>query len=233
MGQSPGPMGSSGGPGGGRALGNPLPMGFSVNEQVPFADTPLGRADLVGDNNNFDYPERRGGLLNQDVLMGSPGGLASSVHHWTGGFYGKGGSNTDKFPGQNSNPYPSGEFGNMYSPDANVQLNDSFEVLPYTKLDDTNDPNNTVLKNQSVGIDWHGKQVSIFWAAGFAVILVMIYFVLSLWSTLGMRYLDTYLGQDGRVTIQTLLFASLAGTLFLIFFCWLLGISFLSILSGQ
>jgi hypothetical protein len=210
----------------GNPLGNPLPMSFSVNEQPPFVD-----------NNNFDYPERRGGFLNRDVLMGSPGGVASSVHHWTGGFYGKGGSNTDKFPGDNSNPYPSGEFGNVYSADANTQLNDSFEVLPYKKVDlSSEDPNNFVLEEKqekAVKINWHGKQVSIFWAAGLAIMLILIYFVLSLWTTLGMRYLDQYLGQDGKVTAQTLLFASLAGTLFLVFFCWLLGVSFLSILSGQ
>ncbi len=222
-----------------KKLGSPLPGPFYSNEQGEWVD-----------NNNFDYPPVTGGQLGQDILRASPGGLDTRVHHWTGGFYGKGGSNTDKFMGPKSNPYPSGEFGNLYSSTADPQLNDSFEILPFapSQEDPAPEPQKTIYDPNSADpsghepknpfglvpnqISWHGKQVSVLWAAGFACMLILIYFVLNLWTTLGMKYLNQTIGEGGIVTTKTLLFVSLAGTLFLIFFCWMLGVSFLSILGG-
>jgi hypothetical protein len=181
--------------------------------------------------------------MNQDVLLASPGGMASTTHHWTGGFYGKGGSNTDKFTGQNNNPYPSGEFGNMYSDRVPPDLNDSFEVLPFTKLDDPVEGSIPPEYSDEEGskkapaprplpkVSFHGKQVSLVWAVGLTVALILIYFVLSLWTTLGMRSMNQIFGNGGPLTMKTLLFVSIAGTFFMIFFTWILGVSFISILQ--
>lgn len=50
----------------------------------------------------------------KENMISSPGGTASTFHHWTKGFYGKGGSSTDKFG--NSDPYyVEGIYGDLYN----------------------------------------------------------------------------------------------------------------------
>ncbi len=51
--------------------------------------------------------------LPDDIIVGSPGGVSSTHHHPTGGFYGQGGSRSDVFARQ-GNPYEAGEYGNLY-----------------------------------------------------------------------------------------------------------------------
>jgi hypothetical protein len=56
----------------------------------------------------------RDSRLSDDKVVGSPGGTASTYHHWTKGFYGMGGSSSDKFGGD-SPRYLYGEYGNLYN----------------------------------------------------------------------------------------------------------------------
>jgi hypothetical protein len=58
--------------------------------------------------NNFGGRMKYEGLefdqnVPKELEITSPGGVASTTHHWTKGFYGQGGSSTDKFG--NSDPY--------------------------------------------------------------------------------------------------------------------------------
>lgn len=46
-------------------------------------------------------------------IVSSPGGVSSTQHHWTKGFYGSGGSSGDIYAGSGQ-PYLYGNFGNMY-----------------------------------------------------------------------------------------------------------------------
>lgn len=66
----------------------------------------------------YGVPEYRGIEYNEDipdhVVIGSPGGYSSTHHHWTGGFYGRGGSSGDIYTGQ-GREYISGIHGNAYS----------------------------------------------------------------------------------------------------------------------
>ena len=47
-------------------------------------------------------------------VIGSPGGVAGPIHHYTKGFYGKGGSSSDIYAGDGYR-YISGEYGNLYT----------------------------------------------------------------------------------------------------------------------
>lgn len=212
-----------------RTLGLPIPTTFYEKQQPRYFD-----------NNQYDYPPQSGGEFGRDILLGSPGGLASTAHHWTGGFYGKGGSSTDKFIGKHSDPFPSGEFGPLYSEKENEQLNDAFEILPYKDLQlseessgDCKDGTCSLKKSikETTQISYGGKTVSFWWAVGFALLLMSIYFVLNLWTTTGMLYLKDYVGKGKDFGPKSMLFLSAAGTMFLILLSWLLGTSFLSILE--
>lgn len=206
-----------------RKLGLPIPVTFSEKQQ-----------EYV-DDNQFDFPPQMGGEFGRDILLASPGGLASTAHHWTGGFYGKGGSSSDKFIGRKNDPYLSGEYGNLYSSHDNKDLQDSFEILPYAKLDLPNDDNNEEHGHhqkspvKKIVYNDHGKKknVSFWWATCFVFLLIAIYFVLNLWVNTGMGFLKK-LNPNSEYRTTTLLFLSIAGTIFLILLCWLLGVSFLS-----
>jgi hypothetical protein len=50
----------------------------------------------------------------KDMMVSSPGGVASNVHNWTKGFYGEGGSSTDKF-GNSDKYYLRGALGSLYN----------------------------------------------------------------------------------------------------------------------
>lgn len=67
----------------------------------------------------FDYE-----VPNNKVIT-SPGGVSSTQHHWTKGFYGRGGSSGDIYAGQGIQ-YISGVQGNLYQ-----QGNDSIHELDY------------------------------------------------------------------------------------------------------
>jgi len=197
-------------------MGKPIPTSFAATQEPSYVD-----------DNQFDYPPVTGGEFGRDILMGSPGGLASSAHHWTGGFYGKGGSSSDKFIGKKSNLYPSGEFGNLYSEKADEQLDDSFELLPYENIKMTEDdkPPAVILKAKK-------EKPTFFWALGFSILLVAIYIILSLWGSVGMVYIKKYFAGGKDLTTSGMLTVSLAGTVFLVLFSWLLGVSFLSVFTG-
>lgn len=217
-----------------RKLGLPIPGSFYEKQQEPYVD-----------NNNFDYPPVTGGEFGRDILLASPGGLASTAHHWTGGFYGKGGSSTDKFIGKNSNPYLSGEYGNLYSTKEFEDLDDTFEILPYKKAiefdnDDSLTGENDFSKKaksknkKGFGADKtksSGRAVTLLWAVGFAFLLVAIYFVLSLWNTTGILYLKETFNSGMDFSPKTYLFMSVFGTVFLVLMCWILGVSFVAVLQ--
>ena len=72
----------------------------SYNEQV----TGIPRYDGI----EYDYEVSGGNVVS------SPGGVSSTQHHWTKGFYGSGGVTPDIYGGQ-GNRYPYGPLGNIYT----------------------------------------------------------------------------------------------------------------------
>jgi hypothetical protein len=71
-----------------------------------YAGSLYGRTTYQGIEYDPEVPD--------NVVMTSPGGLDSTHHHYSKGFYGYGGSGTDKYAGQGYR-YPAAEFGNLYS----------------------------------------------------------------------------------------------------------------------
>lgn len=71
-------------------------------------------------------PEQSGLQYDRDVpddmVIGSPGGVSSTFHHYTHGFYGKGGSSNDIYGGDQPS-YISGEYGNLYQLGDNAAIN--------------------------------------------------------------------------------------------------------------
>lgn len=49
-----------------------------------------------------------------DMVVGSPGGLSTTYHHYTHGFYGRGNTSSDVYAGE-GNQYISGVYGNLYN----------------------------------------------------------------------------------------------------------------------
>ena len=86
-----------------RSLSNfhdPPSGGPSYNDQV----TGIPRYDGI----EYDYEVSGGNVVS------SPGGVSSTQHHWTKGFYGSGGVTSDIYGGQ-GNRYPYGPLGNIYN----------------------------------------------------------------------------------------------------------------------
>lgn len=195
-----------------RRMGEPIPLSFSA---------PSTRDD----RNDFPAPPQNGGKFGTDILMGSPGGLASNLQHWTGGFYGKGGSSSDKFIGKNSNPYLQGEYGNLYT----QENDDTFELLPYEKVPMQELPD-VQEGYQPVNLQ---SPPSFRKVILFAAVSVAVYFILTLWAELGMVTLEKYLGGGAPLGVAKLGWCALGGTGILIFAVWLFGLSFVNILQNS
>jgi len=73
----------------------------------------LGRYDgsLYGeiDNRGMEYSTQ----VPDNMVIGSPGGVSSTHHHYTRGFYGQGGSSSDHYAGQGER-YNHGVYGGVY-----------------------------------------------------------------------------------------------------------------------
>ncbi|MDB4769348.1 hypothetical protein OAG24_00135 [bacterium] len=67
---------------------------------------------------NEKPPEYKGVEYDYEVpdstVIGSPGGVDSTRHHYTKGFYGRGNTSSDIYAGQQER-YISGEYGNLYN----------------------------------------------------------------------------------------------------------------------
>jgi len=74
-----------------------------------------------------------------NTVVASPGGVSSTQHHYTKGFYGDGGSSWDFYAGQNLR-YPYGEFGGMYMMGQNAPHDMGYYTRP---------PDPTYIQNQS------------------------------------------------------------------------------------
>jgi hypothetical protein len=79
-----------------------------------------------------------------NMVMSSPGGLASTYHHPTKGFYGDGsGSRWDFYAGEGLN-YPYAEFGNLYQQGQSAAQHMGYYVPPpdtmYTQNESTSPP---------------------------------------------------------------------------------------------
>jgi len=74
----------------------------------------LGSNDKTIDNSFYEYGDPEfDNEVDDGMIMASPGGISSHHHHYTKGFYGQGGSSTDKF-GHQGDRYPHGIYGNLY-----------------------------------------------------------------------------------------------------------------------
>lgn len=65
-----------------------------------------GHPSYFGIEYDYEVPD--------DSVVASPGGVSSTQHHYTKGFYGLGSSEGDLYAGE-GNIYESGEYGNIYS----------------------------------------------------------------------------------------------------------------------
>jgi len=72
-----------------------------------------GHQNLDGYNGTLYGGMEYSSQVPDHLVIGSPGGVSSTHHHYTGGFYGKGGSSSDNYAGQGYR-YPHAEYGNVY-----------------------------------------------------------------------------------------------------------------------
>jgi len=165
------------------------------------------------------------------LIVGSPGGVSSTHHHYTGGFYGRGGNSLDIYAGQGYR-YPSAEFGSLYevghsapqqqgyyqdAPDNEYWQNDShmtagetedFELIEPADIDE---PGNTSTQGGHVA-----KWVAIF------LLALLAFMAFDFWSKTSKGLLQEHLFKGEMKWYQYAIFA-VAITLVFALFLWLLG----------
>jgi hypothetical protein len=194
-------------------LGGVAPLAFSRQDNVEKSYV---------DDDEFSYPAQNGGEFGKDILMGSPGGLASNLQHWTGGFYGKGGSSSDKFIGKKSPPYISSEYGNIYSDETNPELNDTFEYLPFKKMPET----------ENVGASCSAsKPLAIRQLVLLAVVLTAFFLVLTLWQDAFIMAVEHYFNEGEPLSMKDMFVYAACGTVALIVVSWVFGLNLPSIVG--
>ena len=192
--------------------------------------------------------DRYGGIefdpqIPANVVMGSPGGVASSVHDWTGGFYGKGGSSWDNYAGQGYR-YPYAEHANlyqygqsapnelgiytqppdpMYTQNMGEHVRDNFEYIP---VEPEMDPKNKFLKPRNkkleplhdikmtpVPEEKDSKNASPFIIL---IIIIILYVSLDFLSSGTRGFVTSYINEGKRLSWKQLLLCGFVAMIFLI-----------------
>lgn len=190
------------------------------------------------DINTFDSQEPQG-KFGKDMLVSSPGGLSSTYHHWTRGFYGFGNSQVDKID-ELGNKFVTGEFGNMYPISLKGpgeydkegyrkienEVDSSFEVIP-----DLDIPENfSLIKDVSpikIEVNTRIHYIYLF------LIFIFLYFLFSLWVSTGLKFAKAYLNDGKEPTPKQYLIAASALTLVVLVFMYFTGTPFDILLNFQ
>jgi len=205
------------------------------------------------DVNTFDSQEPQG-RFGKDMLVSSPGGLSSTYHHWTRGFYGFGNSQVDKID-ELGNKFVTGEYGNMYpisvkgpgeydregyrklgksedNSEEKEELDSSFEVIPDLSIDsiDGSTENYSLLKDVSpikVVVNTRIHYIYLF------LVFIFLYFLFSLWVSTGLKFAKAYLNEGKEPTPKQYLLAASALTCIVLVFMYFTGTPFDILLNFQ
>ena len=177
-----------------------------------------------------------------NMIISSPGGVSSTMHHYTNGFYGQGGSSADLYAGEGKT-YPYGIYGGMYMsgsmaarqmgmypPEIDTQfgkhytsqppVSDAFEIIPQpdspTSLVEGFD-GVTPAGNASGTTPMKAKigLLTLF------IIILVAYVTFELWTEAGLDFLSSYFygGQPLGWKVMTL--GAVIGTALLAFIIWI------------
>lgn len=142
-------------------------------------------------------------------------------------FFNSEGSSSDKFAEKN-NPYISGEFGNIYQ-------NKDYELIPGDEDFEFTDTN-FILKESFGESKKKCKvttNVSLGWAVVVAITILLVSLVLSLWNSTGVLFIQDFLNEGSPPTLTQMFKYASVGTILLVFLCWGLGLSFVSLFTGN